>query len=302
MLNVNGFNVAQFFLKPNFVLGAADPEMNAIESALTALGVPFCFALAQDAQGNWGRVHPGNAYKATQTGFIMDDGSVRLEGIRKESGAYVECEVAGVELANRIDHHRPGDRGYGRGPAEYWEASSIGQVYAFLQAWGKVHLVLGWDQGTLDRAFGPERLLIAASDHCPSHAYAGKCPDVDVAALRAMRRRNAAAFQKKSAMDFDREVEAARQALLECPATTLGGFEYRIAFEHIPQLNHAQLELGIPVQYTAAGTPRDPRIKVGLLGGEPALIRLWMEEKKVLLDDVYGDPERGYAGGYQPQR
>ena len=293
------FAISTEFMLPSVVLGAADPEMNAIQTALARLGVPFCFALGKDAQGNIGRVHPGNAYKACDVGAVTDDGRVMLEGVRSDT-LYVECEVQGCTRVNVADHHRPGDPGYGRGPAEYWEASSIGQVYAFLQAWGKVHLVLGWDQETLDRAFGPERFLVAASDHCPSHAFAGRCPGIDVGAMRAMRRRNAANFQKKDLVSFNAEVDAACAALLACPAVETPAGTYRVSVADIPQLNHAQLELGMAVQYRTAGTPRDPRVKVGLLGGEADLVRLWMASKAAELVGIYGDPERGYAGGYLP--
>lgn len=298
---VDGFNISADFLLPNFVLGAGDPEMVAIESALRALDVPFCFALAQDAQGNWGRVHPGNAYKGVHCGAVMEDGAVRLEGVRGETCMTVECSVAGVQSANHADHHRPGDRGYGVGPERFWEASSIGQCFAFLKAWGEVHPTLGWNAGKLASAFGPERLLIAASDHCPAHAYAGKCPDVDVAALRAMRRRNAAQFQKKELAVFDAEVDAAVAILLAAEEHDLLGHKYRIIGTQVPQLNHAQLETGIPVEYLMEGTPRDPRRKVGLLGGDPELVAAWMEAMRRVLTDVYGDPARGYAGGYLPQ-
>lgn len=293
------FAISTEFLLPSVVLGAGDPEMNTIQTALARLGVPFCFALGKDAQGNVGRVHPGNAYKACDVGAVTDDGRVMLEGVRSDT-LYVECEVQGCTRVNVADHHRPGDAGYGVEPAGYWQASSIGQVYSFLQAWGRVHLVLGWDQETLDRAFGPERFLVAASDHCPGHAFQGKCPGIDVSALRDMRRRNAASFQKKDLASFNAEVDAAVAALQALPEVVTSAGTYRVSVADIPQLNHAQLELGVPVEYRMAGNARDPRTKVGLLGGEPALIKLWMASKAAELVSIYGDPERGYAGGYLP--
>ena len=116
-----------------------------------------------------------------------------------------------------------------------------------------------------------------------------------------MRARNSAAFNKQTPEEWMAVVDAAIARLVELPIATAGGFEYRVSTEDIPLLNHAQLIAGLPVQYIMAGTARDPRTKVGLLGGEPAMISAWMAEKAAgELVDVYGDAQRGYAGGYLP--
>src|SRR5690606_18888639 len=90
------------------------------ESLLQQAGVAYAYAFGADGQ----RVHPGNAYQAiggiTPTGVAVDLSSVTHT---------VECAIAGVTGAIIIDHHRPGDPGYGRPPAEYWQASSLGQVF-----------------------------------------------------------------------------------------------------------------------------------------------------------------------------
>lgn len=300
---MNKFNVVlgSSAMLPNFVLGAADPEMKRIEEVLTRLDVPFSHALFKGADGTWSRVHGGVAYKATEVGFIGKDGAVVLNGVNPETLVFVECAIAGMSPVDRLDHHNPGDRGYGAAPEFYWEASSLGQLYHFLKEWAVSRPALReWTAGYLAGVFGEDRLLLAASDHCPAHAYKGKCPGVDVAALKAMRRRNAATFQKKSVEDFDREVDAALAMLLALPEVVTSAGTYRVSTGDIPQLNHAQLELGVPVEYRMVGNARDPRTKVGLLGGEPELIRLWMSSKASELVDIYGDPARGYAGGYLP--
>lgn len=286
-----------------FVLGAADPEMNRIEAVLAGIGARTIHAAFSGADGSVARCHGGVAYKAThllEAGAVLAPADVVMSYIRDtHTPVWVECGIPGISRDPQhsyvLDHHNPGDPGHGGAPAAYWESSSLGQLWALL-------LGHGLDAVTAALLFGEDARMLAASDHCPSHAFQGKCPGIDVAALRAMRRANAAAFQKKDIASFDLEVDAAVAALLECPVAKLGDFEYRIAFDPIPQLNHAQLEAGLPVQYVTPGNARDPRTKVGLLGGEPALIKLWMEEKSLTLDDIYGDPERGYAGGYLPQR
>lgn len=97
-----------------FVLGAPDPEMAEIERLLRAHGASTRIVhAAHDGK----RVHPGNAYAATGT-----DRRILGEAIT------VECSVYGVTPATLVDHHRPGDPGYGRPPGAFWEASSLGQV------------------------------------------------------------------------------------------------------------------------------------------------------------------------------
>lgn len=303
--------ISQFVGSAVFILGAQDPEMNRIEAVLRSVGAYVLYAAFRGADGTVARVHGGVAYKAT---LLMDGEAVvepsevdGLMGYADEvpyddrdgfTPVWVECAVQGGDRSTYsiiLDHHNPGDPGYGGAPEAYWESSSLGQLWRLL-------LSHGMDAVDAMQLFGEDAKLLAASDHCPAHAYQGRCPGVDVPALKAMRRHNAATFQKKSFEDFDREVDAAVQALLECPVARLGELEYRIAFDPIPQLNHAQLEAGVPVQYTMPGNARDPRTKVGLLGGSPELIRMWMDEKSITMDGVYGDPERGYAGCYVPAR
>ena len=126
-----------------WVLGAPDPEMAAIEALLLECGERITYAA--DARGV--RVHPGIMY-AAESLICADSGNHPCtSGVRRV--CLVECELLSpgvdpepgedcchAELAGRdvvrIDHHRPGDPGYGRPPAEFFPASSIGQVCAAL--------------------------------------------------------------------------------------------------------------------------------------------------------------------------
>jgi hypothetical protein len=263
------------------ILGAGDPEMAAIAAACGKLGIATLQAAVDGVA-----CHPGNAYKANgyELGGILADDYV----------ISVECAVSGLVPDFCADHHREGDRGYGRPPAAYWEASSIGQVFNHL-------LEGGIPLDYLEDAFGPERMLIAASDHCPSHAFMGRCPGIDVSALKEMRARNSASFNKMTVEEWVAVVDSSIDILRALPIAVAGGGEYRVSTTDVPLLNHAQLIAGIPVQYVMSGNARDPRTKVGLLGGEPEMISAWMAEKSAgELVDVYGDPQRGYAGGYIP--
>lgn len=264
------------------ILGAGDPEMAAISSACAKLGIRTIQAAVDGVA-----CHPGNAYRAD--GYV--EGGVHTD----DYVISVENAVSGLVPDFCADHHREGDNGYGRPPAEFWSASSIGQVYQHLADGGI-------PAETLEAAFGADRYMVAASDHCPSHAFAGKCPGIDITALKAMRARNSAAFNKMTEAEWLSVVDAAIAALRELPVAYAGGGEYRVSTTDIPLLNHAQLIAGLAVQYVMPGNARDPRAKVGLLGGEPEMIRAWMDEKRGSgeLVDVYGDPQRGYAGGYIP--
>jgi hypothetical protein len=107
-----------------WVLGAADTEMAAIEKLLTDVGEQWGYAAA-----NGERVHPGNAYR-------MD----RPERLDVDEVIFVECGMADGTPADWmadvrltvVDHHRTGDPGYGKPPAEFLSASSVGQVLALL--------------------------------------------------------------------------------------------------------------------------------------------------------------------------
>ena len=74
---------------------------------------------ATDESGR--RVHPGNAYRCP------------IPEVSEGSTVYaVECIGELPEGWIRIDHHRPGDPGYGLPPEEFLSAASIGQVIADL--------------------------------------------------------------------------------------------------------------------------------------------------------------------------
>jgi hypothetical protein len=107
-----------------WVLGAEDPEMGVIETLLRACGERVEYALARGE-----RVSPREAYQArlSPSADLRDVTEVIL----------VECDLVGNEIAHinsvrRVDHHRPGDPGYGQPPEEFLSASSIGQTIEIL--------------------------------------------------------------------------------------------------------------------------------------------------------------------------
>lgn len=263
-----------------FILGADDPEMSAIESLLRACGQEYLYANSRDGQ----RVRPGNAYEA-----VVPE---RIDGVTDV--VLVECGFVGEAdwlldvRVQRVDHHRPGDPGYGKPPAQYWQASSIGQVARLL-------------------GVEPTPLLqiVAAADHCLAAAYAGQCPGVNPKELRAFRVAQRAAFQKRTEVEIEADIHAAESSLEAAPRIEIGGVEVAdLRGAHVPELPEAACIAGLG--YVAEVLERDGCRKV-VIGGcgagtvpgiapVQAFISEWASAQG--LTGIYGDSVRGYAGGY----
>jgi len=281
-----------------FILGASDPEMSAIEAVLSAAEQPYAFAAVGGK-----RCHPGNACKADS--IIDRDGDF----VRPFGGGtlvWVECKAPGYGRHIVVDHHNDGDPGFGRPPAEYIDASSLGQVLSLLVI-----------PPTL------EQCIIAAADHCLGAAYAGKCPGVDPAELKAWRIRSRAAFQRRPEADVAADIEAAVKTISAAPVTCLLGVEdMPHTYEHdwsrsvcegcasdpvtvrdlrgrkVAELPDAQAITGLSVLCDGLPGP-DGRRKINVMGSEDAcraFLNHWAERNEVV--DTYGDPSRGIVGGY----
>jgi len=213
-----------------FVLGAADPEMQAIEELLRDCGVQYAYATVGGV-----RVHPGNAYKAD--GYITPDGidCVFADADWQGSFVLVECHISNRFPKIVVDHHRPGDPSYGKGPSKFWRASSLGQVWRLLGSLECFSLGASPDDGDTDAflvaTYGedntdphmiPNAALIAAADHCLAAAYRGECPGVNPDALMAWRVRSRSDFQGRPESEVIRDIEAARVALRDADQIPLG--------------------------------------------------------------------------------
>lgn len=227
-----------------WILGASDPEMEAIEALLRECGERVVYALGPDGE----RVTSREMYRA------------RLSTPATAGVAYeVECMVAdrATILSERcitIDHHRPGDPGYGRPPAEFLPASSIGQVVAvlarldLLRDWarssfmssnppGTIHVdhhrgdmvqphcaivataqpYEGWAGQHAVREIPDDIVFAAAADHCLGAAYRGECPGVHPDALMQWRVESRAKFQGVAPKTILAAIEAARGELAAAP-------------------------------------------------------------------------------------
>lgn len=341
-----------------WILGAPDPELAMIESLLRDAGEHVEYAFVDGR-----RVRPDEAYRAN------------CEAARGFSGTAYEVECAidvlhgsateGIDSdasVVTIDHHRPGDPGFGRPPSEFLMASSIGQVVAELARLHRLD-VRRWPYGRVDSATStigaiavtgiganhpnlalrawtvtsgdelapvdasiPTAIVFcAAADHCLGAAYRGECPGVDPDALMRWRAESRAAFQRRSVAEVMADVEQARSALREAheisllsvadmPHTEdhdwsrsvcdgcLSGEEFArdMRGQHVPELPEASAREGLC--FVSDGLPGpNGRTKIVCQSGTPEQIEAFMHSWAPAngLADIYGDPARGFAGGYR---
>lgn len=335
-----------------WILGAPDPEMELIERLLQECDETIIHAFDENGR----RVHPGNAYRCSIPSVPEGATVYAVECIDKLPVGWV-----------RIDHHRPGDPGYGCPPEEFMSASSLGQVISELARTGALRRavldeIIRWmtdnrgllppeeynktlntqwfwtrqnmpdpnpyaSYGTIARgvswlydgyavavhrtdiyfepwvALIPSPLILAAAaDHCLAAAYRGECPGVDPDVLLDWRIKTRAAFQGRSEQELRADVQEAQDILEDAPNERLAHAIYVAdmrGYGHIPELPEAaMLE---DVAYITLVADRDGRQKV-VLGGhtDPETVRAFMDKWAPAqgLVDIYGDPVRGFAGGY----
>ncbi len=263
-----------------FILGASDPEMEEIVSLLRERGEKFYFATSDGR-----RVHPGNAYKADPVNF--DDDEIIL----------VECEPEEIlsPVKARIDHHRPGDPGYGLPASEFWQASSLGQFCKFLGI-----------EPSHDQA------VLAAMDHAPAAAIRGECPGVSAHQVLDRKIKEIAKWTNHDAWEVRDKVGYYHSRLMNAPLIQIGQ-------SVVSDLRSEYLGEGYSVNLLAAQV-------AALAGGYTVLLRhrdkegdsekwsiaghatpeciqvfkdTWAPAQR--LTNIYGVPSRGYAGGYLPE-
>ena len=292
-------------LPPFVVFGAPDPEAEEAEKFCRKLGIPVGYAVGEDGK----RVSPSTAYAGSNTAQLPDGHDCSLMAV--PHAILFECAaIVNAAQITRCDHHRPGDPGYGCPPAEYWQASSLGQL---------VEMVRGEYFGAAHQLPTPQMRMVAAADHCLAAAYRGECPGVDPEALAHWRAESRATFQKRPVEAVIADVAAARIALLnapqicvrcgqlcqaalpgepiECGVCAAPQLVVPLGDTTVPELPEAAVRLG--VAYEATVTERDGRRKL-VLGGHttPELVGLWIDVHRALDRKTYGDPARGFAGAY----
>lgn len=337
------------------ILGAADVEMSAIEKLCDAAGIRVAYAV-----GPLGvRVTPREMYDATDWHGRDDktdfDGHVSGDSVV----VAVECGGHGVPTnAIRVDHHRPGDPGYGLPPDEFLRASSLGQFISLLaihhpgcewatdvndpskwwdsgqdqefdekcgrmvSRWPTGHIdtdddnrwVVAVSSGTNDEDDGlvlviPDELVMtAASDHCLEAAYRGRCPGVRPDDLMKWRLAVRARHQGKSEDELTLAVYAAFKSLQTAPLfdVTQGRTPGHAVLIRdlrnqptIPELPEAACRMGGSCYMACVRDVKDGRRKIVCQAGTPEEISSWMSwAEREGLREIYGDPARGFAGGY----
>lgn len=257
-----------------WLLGAADPEMQTIESLLKVNGRHVAYAL----NANGERVRPDEAY----TAYTKDELVNQIATTGRGTIFLVECRLVNYNGGTIIDHHNPGDPGYGKPPKEFLEASSIGQVLR-----------------VLNKEPTPDILLIAAADHCLGAAYKGLCPGVNPDELMKWRVVSRAAYQKKKPAAIMTAIESARATLRAAPLIQLtAGISVRdMRGIDAPELPEAAAREGTCF---VSSIPYKGRTKYVCQSGSVEEIEAFIEwAKKNGLENIYGDPTRGFAGGYK---
>ncbi len=246
-----------------FVLGAADPEMEEIERVVREAGHEVRYATY-----NFRRVRAEIANEATGVSDVLPF---------PREVVFVECRVRGLAYTHIVDHHHPGDPGYGGAPKDYLKSSSLGQVLA----------LLGLEATAQQR-------IIAAADHCPTQAYRGECPGVCPKELAQWRTASRAQRRGVTVEEMELAIEKARLELETAEKIEFSGQRLAWVAERGGEIAEASARFSIPFMYAEKVAPE--RTKLGIMGAAPATIARWMQECG--LKKVYGDPVRGYAGGY----
>jgi len=250
----------------NFILGGFDTEMKEIETILKSKGYTIEYA-----KKNGNRVQRREAYLADspkpKAGQVWIECS-HLDYTKKE------MKSLGIEV---VDHHNPGDPGYGRSPLEYFESSSIGQM----------HQLIGLKATERSK-------LIAAADHCLRLAYESQCPGIDRDTLRDFR---LAFYKHHNPMDMMRKVKS---AIVDCPDIEINGSIVKdislLPKKYNMWLTEVSCYWGLR---TFKLTKKDKGYKAFLVNLSALDIQHFIDtqcHKFGVVSDVYGDPRRQFAG------
>jgi len=303
-----------------FVLGADDPEMKKIVSFLEILHYNYTFASVSDK-----RCNSSNSYSAEFFNFFY------------ETIIYIECNTIEKLHSNKtilIDHHNDGDFGHSLSYDRFLEASSIGQFLKFVlnNDFDYVVNVLGFDM-TPSNSFEKNTtffkdnnwfisvndfsvripkdvVLIAGIDHCPSAVYSGLCKGIEVDDLFQLR---VLAIAKDLSISLS-EISVVLEKYTNIIKKILMADEENGIFD----LTHIDLGVGfyspdylilrelaisnqMPIAVKTKNTDDAELYKIMFLSLDENQVKDILNIKKFKscnLEDVFGVPSRGYAGGF----
>jgi hypothetical protein len=259
----------------HFVLGAQDPEMREIQRVVEHEGLAWAHAARHKR-----RCNPRTAYAADGVVRVGPDQIPRPAVLPPKAPAvFVECTVLGMEPVVRVDHHNPGDPGYEVEPERFMEGSSLGQVLRLLE-----------------REPTETQRLLAASDHCLTAAYQGRCPGVDPHELLFLRASWKAKVMGRTLSDVVEGILDAAKRVRAHNDSELGESRFLDPTEIPPDLAEGAAYAGIPVRYRELLD--EGVLKEMFKGGTPDAVERFMAEHESAGRQVYGNPYRGYAGTY----
>lgn len=267
-----------------FVLGHRDAEMDEIENVLREEDVEYTFATHEGE-----RVTPRNCYEADP-----------IELSPGVTIVLVEChprEFLGSGLPPRlIDHHRPYDPGFGLSAEQFWEASSLGQVYAALKRSNPTEM----------------HLVVAARDHCRFDAELGLCPGVDPKKIRTLGHHHLCQELGVSMQKLQATIRRMKRIINGSPKMLMGNqmivdlraikvpriycLEYLSIYEALAETNCVALIM----TKNKLDDPANKAVLIGCLEPETVgyFMEIWGPAQGLL--EIYGDKVRKYAGGYYP--
>ena len=295
-----------------------DQEARVIYRLLTNLGVPT-HRLTRGGRF----VNSYLAYRSDQLVPEVPESCEYLLKVECDGPAFdhIRCKII------TIDHHYPGDPGYGKGPEEFLPASSLGQVVSFLARhgivdndWtpfeknlsgvqpGDIVPVTQEDGGQTKelwvvcaadnslRQIPKEIVYSAASDHCLLDAYHKRCHGVSKNSLMSWRIVNLSRSQRVPPFVVSNQIRKARQILRTLYNPAVKPYADLTGIVPPPsRLSEAAAIEGIPFLCMYPGT-RGKRLFMCSQDRE-LLQRFAAGEIVPNLKEVYGDPARGFMGG-----
>ncbi len=263
------------------LLGADDPEMKMIADILSARGIPFSYASVKGY-----RTSPGDSYRADAITVL---GTQQL--------VVVETAFEGMpDSVIVIDHHRPGDPGFALGPGRFWEASSIGQLHNLLEI-EPTH----------------QAIVMAAFDHCFAATVRGRCEGVTKQEVIHLKVVELSSQTGVSGAEVWKRTIAFRKALRQAPEVVIDGQTVKdLRKKHLGvgySLDYLTAQLAAVMEGYAVLLRHNDHVreaeKYTLTGhvavaAIEAFINEWAPSQG--LERIFGVPERGYAGAYQPRR
>lgn len=257
--------------------------MDAIESILKELQLPYGYAATPNREGKLARCFPNTAYKFTNI--------LNPEGRPKEAigeAVVVECRPADqsdLQIARIVDHHTEGDPGYGLPAERYWKGSSLGQVCN----------LVGYKPTQ-------ELRVIAAADHCLRDAYQEKCPGITSKEVQAFRLPLLAGREGVSLKQAEEGIIRAKNLLRQNQSKiTLAGIEVHDLRRNgiLPFMVEAGIALNEPFLARVDSRPGNG-LKVLLdAGGREEVTRAFLERAEELGVKDYYQARPGLAGGTQ---